>query len=125
MLYTAQRLLGVLLMLALAQRFLNHNHPKLALFNSAVFPFYLLHQSVIIGLAFYLSKLQLGGFVEPVLILSLTFIICWLVFIAARRVDLLCPFLGIKASGKYKVWQVKTGRWCGLILLSPLIIRLI
>ena len=125
MLYTAQRLMGVLLMLALAQRFFNHDHPKLALLNCAVFPFYLLHQSVIIGLAFYLSKLQLGGFVEPLLILSLTFIICWLVFIAARRIDLLSPLLGIKVTGKYKAWQVKVGFGCGLILVSPLIFRLI
>ncbi|MFP3351396.1 acyltransferase family protein [Pseudoalteromonas sp. SIMBA_153] len=125
MLYTSQRLLGVLLMLALAQRFLNHDHPKLALLNCAVFPFYLLHQSVIIGLAFYLSKLQLGGFVESLLILSLTFFICWLVFIAARRIDLLSPFLGIKATGKYKAWQVKAGFGCGLILVSPLIFRLV
>lgn len=125
MLYTSQRLLGVLLMLALAQRFLNHDHPKLALLNSAVFPFYLLHQSVIIGLAFYISELQLGGFLEPLLILSLTFIICWLVFIAARRIDLLSPFLGIKVTGKYKAWQVKAGFCCGLILVSPLIFRLV
>lgn len=125
MLYTAQRLMGVLLMLALAQHFLNHDHPKLALLNCAVFPFYLLHQSVIIGLAFYLSKLQLGGFVEPLLILSLTFIICWLVFIVARRIDLLSPLLGIKVTGKYKAWQVKVGFGCGLILVSPLIFRLI
>ncbi|WP_283709743.1 acyltransferase family protein [Pseudoalteromonas prydzensis] len=125
MLYTAQRLLGVLLMLALAQRFLNHDHPKLALLNSAVFPFYLLHQSVIIGLAFYISELQLGGFLEPLLILSLTFIICWLVFIAARRIDLLSPFLGIKVTGKYKAWQIKAGFCCGLILVSPLIFRLV
>lgn len=125
MLYTAQRLMGVLLMLALAQRFLNHDHPKLALLNGAVFPFYLLHQSVIIGLAFYLSKLQLGGFVEPLLILSLTFIICWLVFIVARRIDLLSPLLGIKVTGKYKAWQVKVGFGCGLILVSPLIFRLV
>ncbi|MGS0537071.1 acyltransferase family protein [Pseudoalteromonas sp. SaAl2] len=125
MLYTAQRLVGVLLMLALAQRFLNHDHPKLALLNCAVFPFYLLHQSVIIGLAFYLSKLQLGGFVEPLLILSLTFIICWLVFIVARRVDLLSPLLGIRVTRKYKAWQVKAGFLCGLILVSPLIFRLI
>ncbi|MBB1468396.1 acyltransferase [Pseudoalteromonas sp. SG41-5] len=124
MLYTAQRLVGVLFMLALAQRFLNHDHPKLALLNCAVFPFYLLHQSIIIGLAFYLSKLQLGGFVEPLLILSLTFIICWLVFLAARRIDLLSPMLGIKVTGKYKAWQVRAGFYCGLILVSPLIFRL-
>ncbi|MFK3862794.1 hypothetical protein [Pseudoalteromonas rhizosphaerae] len=125
MLYTAQRLVGVLFMLALAQRFLNHDHPKLALLNCAVFPFYLLHQSVIIGLAFYLSELQLGGLVEPLFILSLTFIICWLVFIAVRRVDLLSPFLGIKVTGKYKAWRVKAGFCCGLIVISPLIFKLI
>ncbi|MBB1419080.1 acyltransferase [Pseudoalteromonas sp. SG44-1] len=125
MLYTAQRLVGVLFMLALAQRFLNHDHPKLALLNCAVFPFYLLHQSVIIGLAFYLSELQLGGLVEPLFILSLTFIICWLVFIGARRIDLLSPFIGIKVTGKYKAWQVKAGFCYGLILVSPLIFKLI
>ncbi|WP_235591182.1 acyltransferase family protein [Pseudoalteromonas sp. H105] len=125
MLYTAQRLVGVLLMLALAKRFLNHDHPKLALLNSAVFPFYLLHQSVIIGLAFYLSEWQLGGFLEPLLVLSLTFILCWLVFVSVRSVDLLRPLLGVKAKGTYTSWQVKAGFCCGLILVSPLIFRLI
>jgi peptidoglycan/LPS O-acetylase OafA/YrhL len=123
--YTVQRVIGVLLMLALAQRFLNHDHPKLALLNSAVFPFYLLHQSVIIALAFYLTDVQLGGFIEPVVILSLTFLMCWLMFICVRRIDILSPLLGLKVLGTYTKRQVKIGFYCGLILVSPLIIRLI
>ncbi|WP_259398851.1 MULTISPECIES: hypothetical protein [unclassified Pseudoalteromonas] len=72
-----------------------------------------------------MSELQLGGLVEPLFILSLTFIICWLVFIGARRIDLLSPFIGIKVTGKYKAWQVKAGFCYGLILVSPLIFKLI
>ncbi|WP_193332037.1 acyltransferase family protein [Pseudoalteromonas ulvae] len=125
MLYTAQRLLGVMLMLALAQRFLNHDHPILTKLNSAVFPFYILHQSMIIGLAFWLTPLQLGPVWEPVVIICVTFFGCWLFFEIVRRIDIICPLFGIKPSQQYSAKQRRVVSWIGLLLISPLVLELL
>ena len=129
MLYTAQRLVGVLLMLALAQRFLNHDHPKLALLNCAVFPFYLLHQSVIIGLAYYFSPLQLGPWLEPTLIILFTFGLCALVFRGLSYGALLRPLFGMKANyqhAKLKIAYLKRiDMLVGGVAILPMALRLL
>ncbi|AXT31902.1 acyltransferase [Pseudoalteromonas tunicata] len=125
MLYTVQRLLGVMLMLALAQRFLNRDHPMLSKLNGAVFPFYILHQSMIIGLAFWLTPLQLGPLWEPVVIISVTFMSCWLFYEIMRRRDILCPLFGIKPRQEYSAKQRRVVSWIGLLLISPLVVELL
>ncbi|NMM42722.1 acyltransferase family protein [Pseudoalteromonas arctica] len=128
MLYTAQRLVGVLLMLALAQRFLNHYHPKLALLNCAVFPFYLLHQSVIIGLAYYFSPLQLGPWLEPTLIILFTFGLCALVCWGLSYGALLRPLFGMKANYQHAKLETaylkRIGMLVGGVAILPMALRL-
>lgn len=46
--------------------------------RQAVFPWYILHQSFIIVLAYWLLPLQLGPVLEPLLILAGTVLLCWL-----------------------------------------------
>ncbi|CAM4404497.1 acyltransferase family protein [Pseudoalteromonas ostreae] len=129
MLYTSQRLVGVLLMLALAQRFLNHDHPKLALLNCAVFPFYLLHQSVIIGLAYYFSPLQLGPWLEPTLIILFTFGLCALVCWGLSYGALLRPLFGMKANYQHAkletVYLKRIGMLVGGVAILPMALRLL
>lgn len=125
MLYTIQRLLGVVLMLALAQRFLNRNHPILSKLNGAVFPFYILHQSVIIALAFWFTPMQLGAIIEPLAIISLTFMICWFFYEVISGFDVLCPLFGIKPSGKYRRKVRVYARLIGFVIISPLMLVLL
>lgn len=63
--------------------------------NRSVYPWYVLHQSLIVGLGFYLAPLSLGPVAEPLVILALTIAGCWGVTEIARRSPLLRPLLGM------------------------------
>jgi len=65
--------------------------------NEAVYPFYILHQSVLISLAFYLMHLDWGLAVKFTLLVIGTFLICWLIYeLLIRRWKLVRPLFGLK-----------------------------
>jgi glucan biosynthesis protein C len=63
--------------------------------NRSVYPWYVLHQSLIVGLGFYLAPFGLGAVAEPLLILALTIAGCWGITEVARRSAQLRPLLGM------------------------------
>jgi peptidoglycan/LPS O-acetylase OafA/YrhL len=67
--------------------------------NEAVYPWYVLHQSLILLLAYWLLPLQLGPVLEPLLVLAGTVAGCWLLHeFVIRRVRWLRPCFGLKAA---------------------------
>jgi surface polysaccharide O-acyltransferase-like enzyme len=65
--------------------------------NESVYPWYVLHQSLIVLLAYWLLPLQLGPVVEPLLVLAGTVCGCWLLNeLVIRRVRWLRPCFGLK-----------------------------
>ena len=64
--------------------------------NEAVYPWYLLHQSLIVAFAYWLLPLQLGPVLEPLLVLAGTVAGCWLLFAIVRRTRWLRPLFGMK-----------------------------
>ena len=69
---------------------------QLEYFNQAVYPYYILHQTIIVVSAYYLSQWALGPVVEPVLLITITVLGCALLFEAIRRVSFLRPLFGLK-----------------------------
>jgi peptidoglycan/LPS O-acetylase OafA/YrhL len=66
--------------------------------NEAVYPWYVLHQSLILLLAYWLLPWQLGPVQEPLLVLAGTLAGCWLLHeFVIRRVRWLRPCFGLKA----------------------------
>jgi peptidoglycan/LPS O-acetylase OafA/YrhL len=66
--------------------------------NEAVYPWYVLHQSLIILIAYWLLPLQLGPVLEPLLVLGGTIAGCWSLHeFLIRRVRWLRPCFGLKA----------------------------
>ena len=65
--------------------------------NENVYPWYLLHQSLIILFAYRLAPLRLPAPAEAALLLALTIAGCWLVAAAVRRVRWLRPLFGLGA----------------------------
>lgn len=51
---------AVVFMLSIGSRYLNHNHKLLVYANKAVLPFYLLHQTVILVVGFFIVRWNLG-----------------------------------------------------------------
>ena len=64
--------------------------------REAVYPWYLLHQSLIVLFAYWLVPLKLGGALEASLVLAAAVAGCWIVFATVRRVSWLRPLFGLK-----------------------------
>ena len=87
---------GVLALLGYAAVYLNKPSAKLAYLNDAVLPYYILHQTFIVVLAFWLSPFQLGPVLEPLVIIVATFAGCIASYEIIRRVTFLRPLFGLK-----------------------------
>jgi peptidoglycan/LPS O-acetylase OafA/YrhL len=89
----------VLCILGWAFRKLNRPWPWLAWANESVYPWYVLHQTVIIVLVFWLAPLQLPAGIEAALLVAGTVLGCWGVTAVVRRSACLRPLFGLKRRG--------------------------
>ncbi len=80
-----------------AQVLLNRPFRWLPWANEAVYPWYILHHSVIIVLAYWLVPLKLGGVMESILVGCGTVLLCWLLtsFVIQRH-KWVRPLFGLK-----------------------------
>jgi hypothetical protein len=90
---------AVLCILGWAHRTLNRPWPWLAWANESVYPWYVLHQSVIIVLLFWLAPLQLRPALDAPLLVAGTVLGCWGVTAIVRRTRWLRPLFGLKRRG--------------------------
>ncbi|MEG3788558.1 acyltransferase family protein [Lysobacter sp. CCNWLW3] len=65
--------------------------------NEAVYPWYVLHQSLIVLIAYWILPLHLGPVSEPAIVVAGTVLGCWGLHAIIRRVPLLRPCFGLKA----------------------------
>jgi hypothetical protein len=71
--------------LGYGRRYLSFNHPSLRYANEAVYPFYILHQTVIIILGYHLAYANWGIGLKFPLVAASTFLICWGIYALAIR----------------------------------------
>lgn len=67
----------ILLALGYGRRYLNFNHPFLRYTNEAVYPFYILHQTVIVILGYYIAWMDWGITAKFLLVMGGTFLVTW------------------------------------------------
>ena len=79
-----------------AMQHLNRPSRLLNYLSPGVYPFYIVHQTLILLLAFYLAPLSLGPVIEPIVVVLGTIAGCLLIYEVARRIALLRPLLGLK-----------------------------
>ena len=123
--YSLIRVLGVLTVFALAHKFLNVKSTKLSYFNDAVYPFYILHQTLILVIGYNLNLLYLGPVVEPILLIIFTVMFCLLGYELIRRTDILRPFFGLKMKGDYGKNIQRIGYITAITLICPIAAKLI
>ena len=93
----SNRWLWLLTILAWGHHLLNRPMRWLPYATEAIFPWYILHQTIIVIAGFNLAKLSLGPVIEPLLVLGLTIAGCLLIHeFVIRRVRFLHPFFGLK-----------------------------
>jgi glucan biosynthesis protein C len=88
----------LLTLLGWAAHALNRPFRWLPWANESIYPWYILHQSLIVALVFYLSPLRLGPVFEPLLVLIATVLGMWALNDGLiRRVRWLRPLFGLPA----------------------------
>ncbi len=76
----------------------NADGPMRRLLTVAIFPFYLIHQTIIVVAGFYLDDLNLPLAIEAPLLIGTTVLGCWLFFELGRRVPLLRVWIGLPSK---------------------------
>lgn len=94
--HSVDQLIWVLAMLGVGFRYLNHPSSLLTQLNEAVYPFYILHQTVIIVIAAELSGFNLGGPLEGLTVIILTTITCSSLYLVIKKFNLLRALFGLK-----------------------------
>ncbi len=91
---------GIVAVCGFGHRHLNFDSAKRRYLTQAVFPVYILHQTLIVCLAMGMREAGLAPVTEGMLIVVLTLTISFAVFEVVRRVPLLQPLFGVgKAAG--------------------------
>ena len=83
-------------LLGFAYRWREADSPILRYLTLAVFPLYILHQTVIVVLAHKLKPLQLSPGIEAAILIAVTFALCLGAYELIRRSALLRPLFGLR-----------------------------
>lgn len=85
-----------------------HRHLKTAdgparqLLTQAIFPFYLIHQTIIVVAGHHLDELRMPLVIEAPLLIAVTALGCWLFFDLGRRVPFLRVWIGLPSKSLVK-----------------------
>lgn len=88
--------LWVLTLLAVGKKYLNRSGKHLSLLNESVYPLYILHQTVIICIGYYVVQTNWSIITKLLIIVAVTFIICWTMFLLLRKTRLTRLLFGMK-----------------------------
>ncbi|MET1258880.1 acyltransferase family protein [Flagellimonas sp. DF-77] len=89
----------ILVIFAYGAQYLNKPSKHLAYANRAVYPFYILHQTITVILAYYVYDKDWGLLVKGTILVIGTFGISWLIYhFIILRIRFLHPFFGLKGK---------------------------
>jgi hypothetical protein len=105
------RWIWIVTVLGFAHQHLNRPFPWLRYANEAVYPWYVLHQTITVVAGYWLSTLALGPVAEPALVVVATIGGCALLHeFVIRRSRLLSPLFGMKAVSRPAAGPARIGR---------------
>jgi glucans biosynthesis protein C len=87
---------AIVALIGLADRYWNRDHSWRRTLTEAVFPFYIIHQTIIVVLGWYLLRFALPLAAEFAALLTATIAGCWLFYLGGRRVGWLRPLIGLR-----------------------------
>lgn len=96
LIWSANGWLWVLAIIAWAQHWFTFSNPFLRYLNSGVYCFYILHQTLIISIAYFVVPHKLGAIVEPLIIISVVAIGCVALFEVIKRIPVVPMLFGIQ-----------------------------
>jgi Acyltransferase family len=93
--YGAEQWVAIVAALGFARRHLGHDNAARRYLTTAIFPVYILHQTVIVVFAHALKPAHLDPVVEGTLLVFVTATVCFLGYEVIRRTRLLRPLFGL------------------------------
>jgi len=99
----------IALIIGFTKKHLNHTNKTLKYCNNLVYPFFILHQTIIIVLGYYVIDWGLSGTLEFLIIVLGTFVICGSLYeLLIKRVNIIRVLFGLKWVKKTPLISVKT-----------------
>ncbi len=86
----------IVALIGFAERHWNRDAPVRQMLTEAVFPFYLVHQTIIVLVAYWLIPAGLPGGAEFAILVAATVAGCWAFYLTGRRIGLLRPLIGLR-----------------------------
>ncbi|WNO54622.1 acyltransferase family protein [Stakelama saccharophila] len=84
-------------LIGMADRFLDHDWPGRKTLAEAVFPFYIIHQTIIVVVGWLLLESDLSLLARYLLLVAATAAGCWIFYDIGRRIAWLRPLIGLQA----------------------------
>ncbi|MBS4196320.1 acyltransferase family protein [Lederbergia citri] len=95
--------LTLIVILGYGNKFLNFPHKTITYMNEAAFPIYIIHQSILVVVGYYIVKLNLGIFPKFLMIMSLTLVSSFLLYeFVIKRIVVARVFFGLKVHKKQR-----------------------
>ena len=92
----------ILALFGYAAKYLNKASKPLSYANEAVYPFYILHQTILIIIGYYLMDLNWGLFSKFMIMTLATFLASWVIYeYGIRRWKFIRPLFGLKTKKKF------------------------
>lgn len=99
--YTLQAWSAIIAALGFAHRYLSNTDNRLRrVLTEAIFPFYLIHQTIIVVAGHHLDALGLPLWLEAVTLIGITVLGCWLFYATAKRISWLRLWAGLSPREK-------------------------
>lgn len=86
----------IVALVGIADRFWNRDHPWRATLAEAVFPFYIIHQTIIVVVGWYLLQGQVPALPSFLILIAATVAGCWIFYAIGRRIGWLRPLIGLQ-----------------------------
>lgn len=97
--HQVQAWMSVAALIGLAERYLNRDAPVRRTLTEAVFPFYLIHQTIIVLVEYWLRPLGIGAIGEFAVLVAATVAGCWAFYRIGREIGWLRPLIGLRPRG--------------------------
>jgi membrane-bound acyltransferase YfiQ involved in biofilm formation len=90
----------IILIFSLGRKYLSFNHKSLKFLNEIILPFYIVHQVVLVTVAYFIIQLQLGVFIKLILLITISFVIILGLALIIRQANILRFIFGMKLKKK-------------------------
>jgi len=89
---------AIVALIGLADRYCNREHRWRPMLTEAVFPFYIVHQTIIVVTGWYLLGFGLPPGAEFAILFAATVVGCWTFYLIGREIAPLRPLIGLRAA---------------------------